>query len=161
MLGALAVARTAGELGVSVRLKWPNDCQAEGRKLAGVLPDCRWRGSDCSAVLGIGFNVCVDPAELPEESVSLHQLAPKGVSVEEVWPRLRGHLESLGELHRARGLAAYLEEARSLSFPAGTPIEYWINGERHSDVAEGLDEEGRLLLRSGPALVSVEKLRAL
>ncbi len=58
----LAVADVAGP---EARVKWPNDVLVDGRKVAGVLVESRplegW------AVVGIGLNVAVDPAELPGE----------------------------------------------------------------------------------------------
>ena len=58
----LAVADLAG---AQARVKWPNDVLLGGRKVAGVLvegrPQAGW------AVLGIGVNVALDPADLPVE----------------------------------------------------------------------------------------------
>ena len=54
LAAAVAVASIAGE---DARIKWPNDVQVAGRKVAGILvegrPQERW------AVLGIGLNVAV------------------------------------------------------------------------------------------------------
>ena len=42
-------------------LKWPNDVQVGGRKLAGVLSEALWQGDALTgAVLGMGLNVRVD-----------------------------------------------------------------------------------------------------
>lgn len=44
-------------LGLRPRIKWPNDLLLEGRKLAGVLPRLRWRGSTLLGCrVGIGIN---------------------------------------------------------------------------------------------------------
>jgi len=44
-------------LGLQPRIKWPNDLLLEGRKLAGVLPRLRWRGSSLLGCrVGIGIN---------------------------------------------------------------------------------------------------------
>jgi BirA family biotin operon repressor/biotin-[acetyl-CoA-carboxylase] ligase len=65
-LGALAVARvvesTARVDPPGVRLKWPNDVQLAGRKVAGVLVERR-----DGVVLGIGLNVNLEPADFPPE----------------------------------------------------------------------------------------------
>jgi len=48
-----------------VRLKWPNDLFVEGRKLAGILVEARWRDSRLDWVaIGVGVNVCA-PADFP------------------------------------------------------------------------------------------------
>ena len=64
LLGALVVAETLEALTTSpsrIRLKWPNDVQIDGRKVAGVLTETEWRGAQpVAAVLGIGLNVRID-----------------------------------------------------------------------------------------------------
>lgn len=48
-----------------VRLKWPNDLFVEGRKLAGILIEARWRESRLDWVaIGVGVNVCA-PVDFP------------------------------------------------------------------------------------------------
>lgn len=53
---------------LAVQIKWPNDLQAHGRKLAGILIET---GSDRAAgyyaVVGIGVNVNHNPDDFPEE----------------------------------------------------------------------------------------------
>ena len=58
----LAVADVSGP---AVRVKWPNDVLVAGRKVAGILVE--GRPQDGWAVLGIGLNVAVEPADLPPE----------------------------------------------------------------------------------------------
>ena len=58
----LAVADVAAD---DALVKWPNDVWIAGRKVAGVLVESR--PQDGWAVLGIGLNVAVELAELPEE----------------------------------------------------------------------------------------------
>jgi BirA family biotin operon repressor/biotin-[acetyl-CoA-carboxylase] ligase len=56
----LAVADVAGE---AARVKWPNDVQVDGRKVAGVLVE--GRPHEGWAVVGIGVNVSAAP-DLPD-----------------------------------------------------------------------------------------------
>lgn len=72
---ALAVCEAAEELapGTRCEVKWPNDVQVAGRKLAGVLIEAR--PQDGWGVVGVGLNLAVAseefPAELRETAVSL------------------------------------------------------------------------------------------
>lgn len=54
-------------------LKWPNDLQVDGRKLAGILCDARWGGGQCQwVVIGLGVNVRnAIPAELRSVAVGI------------------------------------------------------------------------------------------
>ena len=54
---AVGLALELEQLGLPVRLKWPNDLLVEGRKIAGLLPRLRWRGDRVRwAQVGLGLN---------------------------------------------------------------------------------------------------------
>lgn len=160
LLGGLAVARTLEKFGVRPWLKWPNDCWVRSGKIAGVLPDSRWRGQQCvGVVLGIGINVHISPQQLPAEAVSLHQFVQPAPDVREVWEQLKPELLRLLELHRAQGLKGYLGQIREISLPRGTRITYRTQGEERPGEVRGLDDHGRLVLESGEVLSGVERLR--
>jgi BirA family biotin operon repressor/biotin-[acetyl-CoA-carboxylase] ligase len=69
LAAALAVAdalRHAADL--ASRLRWPNDVDAPGGKVAGVLVEGRWRGSEPDGfAVGIGVNLLQRPEDFPEE----------------------------------------------------------------------------------------------
>jgi BirA family biotin operon repressor/biotin-[acetyl-CoA-carboxylase] ligase len=133
--GGLAVADLAGR---SARVKWPNDVLLDGRKLAGVLAE--GRPQEGWAVLGIGVNVAVVPAELPVELRD--RAATLARTPRDVEPALH---ELLAALERwldadAADVADALRERDAL---AGAPVA-WAGG---SGTAAGIDAEGRLLVR--------------
>lgn len=69
MACSLGVARAVESLtGVPARIKWPNDLVVSGKKLGGVLTELSTvtDGVLDYAVVGIGLNVNLHPAELPE-----------------------------------------------------------------------------------------------
>jgi BirA family biotin operon repressor/biotin-[acetyl-CoA-carboxylase] ligase len=131
----LAVADLAG--GVA-RVKWPNDVLLDGRKLAGVLvearPEAGW------AVLGIGVNVALDPAELPPEVRAIAAtLGRPATALEPTLAELLEHLEKrLGE-PAADSLAA-LRERDALR----DRDVRWSGG---AGVGAGIDDDGSLLVR--------------
>ena len=54
--------------GLPARLKWPNDVVVDGRKIVGMLVETQTMGAAISAaVCGIGVNVSLQPADLPDE----------------------------------------------------------------------------------------------
>lgn len=69
---AKAIALACNGATIDVRIKWPNDVLANGRKIAGVLVEC----ADGRAYLGIGINVHQQswPGELAHSAISLAQL---------------------------------------------------------------------------------------
>ena len=69
LLAGLATAEALAASGVDARLKWPNDVQVGGRKIAGVLVESASSGGALeSAVVGIGVNVASVPAGLDAET---------------------------------------------------------------------------------------------
>jgi len=129
----LAVADLAGP---ATRVKWPNDVLLDGGKLAGVLGEAR--PQEEWAVLGIGVNVAVEPADLPAE---LHA-ATLGRTPAELEPALSAllvHLESRLSEPADASLAALRERDALL----GRPVR-WADG---SGVGAGIDASGALLVR--------------
>lgn len=77
MLGACAVAGAVESLlDLRCTLKWPNDVELGGRKVAGVLVEASVQGDELEyAVLGIGVNANFDPREYAELARSATSLA--------------------------------------------------------------------------------------
>lgn len=80
-----------------VRLKWPNDLFVEGRKLAGILIETRWRESRLDWVaIGVGVNVCA-PADFPLAG-SLDNGTRRIEVLTELVPALRLAAKAVGHL---------------------------------------------------------------
>ena len=131
---AAALAEQAGD---AVAIKWPNDVLLDGRKVAGILaegrPQERW------AVLGIGLNVAVDLADLPEELLATAATMGRvEQDVEPVLASLLAALERRLEDPPAAVLAAW--EARDAL--RGREVA-WTGGH---GVAAGIDGAGRLVV---------------
>ncbi len=88
----LAVAAALDELGVPVRLKWPNDVLCRDRKVAGILCETRWKGTlPAWTALGIGMNVHAPlPPGVAETACALDELVPvtRRAVLERLLPRL-------------------------------------------------------------------------
>lgn len=94
MRAARALDRFASE---PVRLKWPNDLFIEGRKLAGILIEARWRESKVDWVaIGVGVNVCA-PADFPLAG-SLEDGTRRIEVLTELIPALRLAAKAVGHL---------------------------------------------------------------
>lgn len=94
---SLAMAKCMEEiLGNPVSIKWPNDILVDGRKLAGLLIENSWFGSEWkSAVVGIGINVNQRqfPVELAEKVTSIIILQKENIEVSEVLCQLCQHID--------------------------------------------------------------------
>ncbi len=63
-----AIADVIADLGLEPALKWPNDVQLGGRKVAGVLTELVTDAphGQAVAIVGVGVNVALRPADLPD-----------------------------------------------------------------------------------------------
>lgn len=57
--------------GAPASLKWPNDVLINGRKVAGLLAEAKTVAGRRVALIGMGINVNVDPADLPDGATSI------------------------------------------------------------------------------------------
>ncbi len=131
----LAVADVAGE---AARVKWPNDVQVDGRKVAGVLVE--GRPHEGWAVVGIGVNVSAAP-DLPDATALGRD------DVEAVLAELLAALER--RLFEPR--EATLEALRARDALLGVGV-IWDGGE---GVAEGIDGSGALLVRTDAGVTAL------
>ncbi len=134
LAAAVAVAAVAGD---AAQIKWPNDVQVDGRKVAGILvegrPQERW------AVLGIGVNVAVSVSDLPAD---LHATAGTlGLAPRDVEVVLRSLLAGL-ETWLGSDEGAVLSAWRARDVLLGRDVR-WDGG---SGVAGGVDDDGKLLV---------------
>ena len=143
------VRAVAKATGLQPRVKWPNDVQYGGRKLAGVLVEAsvdeQGRGY---AVLGIGINVNLDPQAYPEVAqvaTSLRRELGRPVARA---PLLKHLLEELDALY-AETLAGSppLAQWRALLDTLGKRVRVRWDAEVYEGLAQDVDALGNLLLR--------------
>lgn len=119
-----------------IQLKWPNDLLVEGRKLAGVLIEARWRAARPDWVaIGVGVNLIAD-AEEPA-ATALHGADPFDVLAECI-PAVRAAAFAEGALRDAE-LAAFAARDVSLGRPVAEPA---------TGTARGISSSGALLVET-------------
>ena len=135
---ALAVCETAEGLapGIACKVKWPNDIQLEGRKLAGILIEAR--PQDDWAVIGVGLNLTITPEEFPPELRDIATSLNSGASADAARASLDINLTHWIEENADSILVAW--EARDAL--RGREVA-WDGG---SGVAGGVDGRGNLIV---------------
>ena len=155
--GLAVVEAVQATTGLAVGLKWPNDVvsiPAEplsgGAKLGGILAEIELRGQAVDyAVVGMGLNVNVHPAELPPDLLqpasSLAQLL--GAPVPRL-PLLQALLRAVERrlLALAAGHSPHEEWAARL-VTLGRKVSVSGAGPTFEGVAEGVSPDGALLVR--------------
>lgn len=133
----LAVAGVLDELGVAVRLKWPNDVLCRDRKLAGILCETRWKDAvPAWTAVGIGMNVHGPlPTALAEVALAVDDVAP--VSRRAVLERL------LPKLH-ALPMSDRLDDSEQEAWRARDWLANRTLREPLAGIARGIDRDGAL-----------------
>jgi BirA family transcriptional regulator, biotin operon repressor / biotin---[acetyl-CoA-carboxylase] ligase len=147
LAAALAVCEACEAVArVTCAIKWPNDVQARGRKLAGILTEARPQSG--WAVVGIGLNVNVTSDELD------HELRATATSLrietgEEIDRRLALELllaRAGSWVSREAGAESLLDAYRERDALYGKRIGWNAGGARQAGEARGIDDEGRLVV---------------
>jgi BirA family biotin operon repressor/biotin-[acetyl-CoA-carboxylase] ligase len=160
MICGLAVADAIeSETGVVAGLKWPNDIVVDGAKAGGILTESGFRGNQVEwAIVGIGLNVNLDLAQLPEDllmpATSLsHALGSKVPRL----PLLLAFLQAVERRYQAlrAGHSPHGEWAAKL-VTIGQRVVASTQDGIIEGVAEGVDADGALLVRlAGGSLQTV------
>lgn len=151
LAAGVAVVEALHQLGFDqAGLKWPNDVVVEGRKLAGLLVECRGdRTGPAQAVLGIGINVRLaesDAAVIDQPWIDLARLSadgrppPRNAIAAMVVVRL---LEALDRFDR-EGMAPFLPRYAALDVLAGREVRLLAARDAVEGRALGLAADGGL-----------------
>ena len=151
---AVGLAHQLEALGLAVQLKWPNDLLVQERKLAGLLPRLRLRGSRIRwAQVGVGLNGC-------------NRVPSGAISVAEALAFARGHPQARPERLRSRVLAAldwasaHADQPEPVRAAAEArlwrPEPGWLHEGERWDVL-GLHSDGRLRLARGGREIALQR----
>jgi BirA family transcriptional regulator, biotin operon repressor / biotin---[acetyl-CoA-carboxylase] ligase len=150
LIVGLAVRGAAAELTgrVDVQLKWPNDVQFGGRKLAGILCE----RVDKVDLIGVGLNVNLEPGDAPLSLrgavTSLRAIGGKAVDRNRALVVLGSHVHQMILARRKQGFGHFLAEYEKHHALLGKKVG--ITNEKSPRVVgkvEGVDGMGRLLVR--------------
>jgi len=148
LLALIAAVAVCDVTGAEARIKWPNDVVLEREtglaKLAGILVE--GRPQEGWAIVGIGLNVAVRPAEMP--AGLRERVASLGRSSAEIEPTLERLLEAL-ERRLLQPEGAILEAWRARDALHGREIAWGTPGATKGagrGRAEGVDGMGRLIV---------------
>lgn len=149
MIPLLMATIVAGYLhesfGIDARIKWPNDVLAGGRKIAGILIEGRTHEAKAFLLIGIGVNVEPVKDDLRPNAVSIRELAPKLIDIDEAITRFIEHVDAA--LSRGPSREEVLAEWLRLSIHKEGDAIHCVLGDRTiSGTWSGIDVHGRALI---------------
>lgn len=147
-LGVHRALRRAGLAGVG--LKWPNDLQHQGRKLAGLLIEMHGESQGpCWVVTGIGLNVNMEPsalARIDQPATSLLQMLGSPSDRNPLAVELLCALAEIYAEFSSRGLAGFIDEWAALDVLLGKPVTIQQGAKLIAGLARGIGDNGALLV---------------
>lgn len=154
LVAAVALVETLKDSNVDARIKWPNDVQINGKKVAGILTEL---SADVERVhfviVGIGVNLNSELKDFPPEvaelatSVSLNRPSPVHRAL--FTAALLGKLEEWFEIWSEQGFEPVRTAWKKASSMLGQEVLVRADAKELRGVAEDIDASGALLLRVG------------
>lgn len=154
---SFVAALSAGELishfapSAEVRLKWPNDVLADGRKIGGILLEASGAGAGAPDWLAIGFgiNLIWYPGDTEFPATSLLGLSAHAPAPRDALPWLAGVWLGWYKIWETEGFVPIRDAWLARAARLGERIYARLPEEEAVGVFEGIDETGALLLREG------------
>jgi BirA family biotin operon repressor/biotin-[acetyl-CoA-carboxylase] ligase len=153
-LSVVATARAIEAVtSLSPSIKWPNDLLLGGKKVAGLLNEMSAETEKVNfIVLGIGVNINMDRDQFPDDlrhpATSLFLEAGKPVRRLDLARALLEALDALYDSYLRKGYGPVREEWLARCAFLGRRISVSFQDNEMQGTAEGIDEEGALLVRA-------------
>lgn len=151
---AVALARAIRrETSLAPAIKWPNDIFISGRKVAGILTEMTAElDSIHHLIIGMGININHEsgdfPPDLQQHATSLCMEAKRSFCRADVTIAILEELELVYRGIQDLRFAAIAEEWERLSSTLGQRVSIQMGNRILQGVAESLDADGALLLRT-------------
>jgi BirA family biotin operon repressor/biotin-[acetyl-CoA-carboxylase] ligase len=150
----LALAQAMKQLmGIEAKIKWPNDCLIDGKKVGGILLELSAELDRINFVIvGIGVNVNHSAKDFPKN------LAPNATSIKIELGKeisrlslLISFLEKFENIYldfKKNGLSPHREMIKSFSSLLGKKVTVKFGKEKIEGTAENIDDNGSLVIKT-------------
>lgn len=142
---AVAVSRAVKDVtGKSTDIKWVNDLYFERRKVCGILCEAiAEKGIVTGVIIGVGINLA--ECEFPDELSGIAGTLGCDASLRD--SLVAAVADELFSLSFGALSEALLDEYRNKSLVIGKSIDYFVNGQKNTATAVGIDGYGGLVIR--------------
>ena len=146
---AVTIAKMLYNFGINdIGLKWPNDLLWKQRKLAGLLLESHC-GKNYNVVVGIGINVKMSVVDkISQPWVDLASILPKPPTRNTLAANLIDSCLSTLVNYPKTGLKPFLNDWKDFDLSYGKSITLSDNGTTIKGIANGIDEQGALLINN-------------
>ena len=157
LMSAVAVARAMRDMGLDAGIKWPNDIYCQGRKLTGILTEMSGEMDRINyLVVGIGINANIPlesfPEDIRDKAGSMSGILGHDIDRVVFLQKILTYMENLYVDVLKNGFDWALDQWREYSITLGQLIDVVGVQEKFAGVAEDIDEDGALLVRTDTGL---------
>jgi len=133
----------------AVKIKWPNDIYADGKKICGILIENQISGDRfTNVILGIGLNINQRQFQ-PDSATSLSLMIDCSLELDQELEYLLACVEQRYLQLRQNKYAALMENYLSLMHWIGERRQFNANGDTFEGIIIGVDQSGRLKMKIG------------
>jgi BirA family biotin operon repressor/biotin-[acetyl-CoA-carboxylase] ligase len=147
--GCIAIVLALKQIGIDAKIKWPNDCLVNDKKIAGVLVDAK---SDISSIdeIIIGFGININWADIPEEinATSVYEVTKKTTDRLFILDKVVQYLEALIKLIENKRKSNIIKLWRLYDTTLSRKIEIISDSKKIIGKASEIDEYGFLLVET-------------
>lgn len=137
--------------GAKVRIKWPNDIIAGGKKLAGILTEMSAQVDYINHVtIGVGINVNIKsfPEQLQKTATSLYLETGKTIKrAEVIGAVMRRFEENYDIFMKTEDMSGLMEKYSLLLINKGREVRILKPDSEYRAYAEGINRKGELIVR--------------
>lgn len=134
------------ECKVACKIKWPNDLVADGKKIAGILVECRQNSDTLAIVAGVGLNVLQTnfDTELESTATSVAMMNGRLVSPRVLSESLAYEILNMWESYKVCGVDLILDKWKSSMFGVGELCRIESGGIQYGCRIIGGNDDGSL-----------------
>jgi BirA family biotin operon repressor/biotin-[acetyl-CoA-carboxylase] ligase len=130
-------------------LKWPNDVQYEGKKLAGILLNTTTKFKNAWLLIGVGVNVNNDlPSELTKEATSIKVVRKQTQGRSRLIESLLTNFWAAWQDFDRTGFGPYQKAVEDRLAGVGKAVKISVGKKTLQGTMVGIDPQGGLLLKS-------------
>ncbi|MBT4161304.1 MAG: bifunctional biotin--[acetyl-CoA-carboxylase] ligase/biotin operon repressor BirA [Gammaproteobacteria bacterium] len=149
----VAIAEALSELGVEdVNLKWPNDVQHAGKKLAGILIEITGDAAGpCQVVLGVGLNVNMPKSAsgtIDQPWIDIGSILPAHPTRSHLLAALLNQILPMLQTFEQEGFSAFHKRWDARDALSGRQVSLNLGNEVVTGRVEGVDKSGAIVLRN-------------
>ena len=144
-LGAITMAIVLANMGLDVKLKWPNDIYIKKKKLAGVIVEIiNFKNHYCEYILGIGINL--DAPFSINSAIGLNDVADEAIDGNKIISAFVKSWDEHTEQLAMSGLKQFQIFWQKHDYLVNKVIKVVSDGIETVGVSQGIDQLGQLKL---------------